>query len=105
VFNLGDDEPVSKRRFIEATAQALKLPPPRRSTPLWMARLLCSMMEGTARMQGAKEAPRLTQAKLKFLGMNLDFSIDKAKRVLGYRPRIGFDRGIQETMAWYRDNS
>jgi nucleoside-diphosphate-sugar epimerase len=104
VFNLGDDEPVSKRRFIEAIAAALKLPPPQKSVPLWLARLLCSVMEGAAHLRGAKEAPRLTQARLKFLGMNLDFNIDKAKRVLGYRPRVGFERGMQETMAWYRDN-
>jgi nucleoside-diphosphate-sugar epimerase len=104
VFNLGDDEPVSKRRFIEAIAAALKLPPPQKSVPLWLARLLCSLMEGSARLRSAKEAPRLTQARLKFLGMNLDFNIDKAKRVLGYRPRVGFERGMQETMAWYRGN-
>jgi nucleoside-diphosphate-sugar epimerase len=105
VFNLGDDEPVSKRRFIEAIAAAMKLPPPHRSVPLWQARLLCSLTEGMARLRGAKEAPLLTQAKLKFLGMNLDFSIEKAKRVLGYRPRVGFERGMQETMAWYRPKS
>jgi nucleoside-diphosphate-sugar epimerase len=104
VFNLGDDEPVSKRRFIEAIAAALKSPPPQKSVPLWLARLLCSLMEGAAHLRGAKEAPRLTQARLKFLGMNLDFNIAKAKRVLGYRPRVGFERGMQETMAWYRGN-
>jgi nucleoside-diphosphate-sugar epimerase len=105
VFNLGDGESVSKRRFIEAIASALKVPPPQRALKLWQARVLCFLMEGTARLRRAKEAPRLTQAKLKFLGMNLDFSIDKAKRVLGYRPRVGFERGMQETMAWYHQNS
>ena len=39
------------------------------------------------------------------MALNLDFSIDKAKRELGYRPRVGFDEGIQETMAWYRQNT
>jgi len=62
-------------------------------------------LERRARRRGAKEAPRLTQARLKFLGLNLDFSIEKAKRELGYRPKVSFDQGIQETMAWYRQTT
>ena len=34
----------------------------------------------------------LTKARLKFMTLNLDFSIDKAQRVLGYRPRGRFPR-------------
>jgi nucleoside-diphosphate-sugar epimerase len=44
----------------------------------------------------------LTQARLKFLGLNLDFSIEKAKRELGYQPRITFDQGMEKTIAWVR---
>ena len=39
--------------------------------------------------------PPLTRAGLKFLGYNLDFSIDKAKRELGYHPRTSFDEGMK----------
>jgi nucleoside-diphosphate-sugar epimerase len=105
VYNLTDGETVSKRQFIEAIADALKLEKPIRSPPLWVARLLTWWMEKMARLKGAKEAPKLTQARLKFLGLNLDFSIEKAKRELGYRPRIGFERAMQETMAWYKQNA
>lgn len=30
-------------------------------------------------------------------------SIDKAKRILGWEPSYTFERGIQETIAWYKD--
>jgi dTDP-D-glucose 4,6-dehydratase len=39
---------------------------------------------------------------LKFLGLNLDFSIEKAKRELGYCPRVSFEEGMAETVRWYR---
>jgi nucleoside-diphosphate-sugar epimerase len=104
IYNLTDGEPLSKRQFIEAIADALNLEKPTRSPPLWFARLLTWGMEKWARMKGATKAPKLTQARLKFLGLNLDFSIEKAKRELGYRPRVGFERGMQETMAWYKQN-
>jgi nucleoside-diphosphate-sugar epimerase len=36
----------------------------------------------------------LTRAQIKFMTLNLDFSIAKAKRMLGYRPRVDFQEGI-----------
>ncbi|MCI0455806.1 MAG: NAD-dependent epimerase/dehydratase family protein [Gemmataceae bacterium] len=105
VYNLTDGEPVSKRRFIEAVAEGMGLPKPQQSVPLWLARLLAWVLERRARRRGAAQAPRLTQARIKFLGLNLDFSIEKAKRELGYQPRVRFDQGMVETMAWYRQTT
>jgi nucleoside-diphosphate-sugar epimerase len=103
VFNLTDGEVVSKRRFIESLVQGLELPePPRGSVPLWLARFLAHHMERRARKRGAAKPPVLTQARLKFLGLNLDFSIEKAKRELGYNPRVSFEEGMRRTIAWYR---
>jgi nucleoside-diphosphate-sugar epimerase len=105
VYNLTDGEFVSKRRFIEAVAEGMGLEKPSRSLPLWLARAAAWLMERRARRTGAAQAPRLTQARLKFLGLNLEYSIEKAKRELGYRPRVDFNEAIKETMAWYRENS
>src|SRR5260370_41615105 len=104
IFNLTDGEPVSKRHFIEGIADGLGLPRPKGSVPLWVARLAAWWMEGAARRRNDPQPPRLTQGRLKFLGMNLDFSIEKAKRELGYQPRYTFDQGIGETIAWYKQN-
>jgi nucleoside-diphosphate-sugar epimerase len=106
VYNLTDGEFVSKRRFIEAIVAGLDLPKPRPlSVPLWLARIIAHVLEGQARRRGRATPPALTQARLKFLGLNLDFSIEKAKRELGYRPRFTFDEGMRETIAWYQANA
>lgn len=106
IYNLTDGELVSKRRFIEALVAGLGLPNPRPiSAPLWLARIVARVMENQARRKGKTKAPKLTQARLKFLGLNLDFSIEKAKRDLNYHPRFNFDRGMQETIAWYKANA
>jgi nucleoside-diphosphate-sugar epimerase len=103
VFNLTDGETVSKRRFIETIADGLGLPRPKPvSVPLWLARVLAWWREGQARRRNSPKAPRLTQGRLKFLGLNLDFSIAKARSQLGYRPRWTFDEGMRETLAWFR---
>jgi nucleoside-diphosphate-sugar epimerase len=30
-------------------------------------------------------------------------SIEKAEKILGFRPRVGLDEGLERTIAWYRD--
>jgi nucleoside-diphosphate-sugar epimerase len=59
-------------------------------------------MEANARRRGDPQPPRLTQARLKFLGLNLDFSIDRAHRELGYVPCYPFEQGLEQTVAWYK---
>jgi len=105
VYNLTDGESVSKRQFIDAIADGANVARPSRSVPLWLARTVGWFMERRARRRGAAEAPRLTQARLKFLGLNLGFSIDKARTQLGYQPRVHFADGIKQTMAWYRKDA
>jgi len=102
VYNLTDGDRVTKRKFFETIADGLGLPRPRRKVPLLVAKLVARVLEWRARRIGKKDSPRLTRARLKLLGLNLDFSIDKAKRELGYAPTIGFDEGMQETLAWFK---
>jgi|SRR5579884_402554 len=103
VYNLTDGEKVSKRRFIQTLADGVGVPrPPWLTAPLWLAKALAGFLEGRARRLNHPNPPILTQARLKFLGLNLDFSIEKAKRELGYRPAVPFEKGMAETVAWFR---
>ena len=31
-------------------------------------------------------------------------SIDRARELIGYEPKIGFEEGLQKTIQWFRDN-
>lgn len=99
VFNLTDGEPVSKRRFVTRVAQLDGLQPPTRKIPLKFAKFLANLVEGIAKLRGAKNPPIINKARYKFLGLNLDYSIEKARRLLGYRPPYTFDQGIERAMA------
>ena len=103
IYNLTDGAAVSKRQFIEALADGVGVArPPWLTVPMWLAKALAGWLEGRARRLNHPHAPILTQARLKFLGLNLDFSIDKAQRELGYRPAVSFEQGMAETVTWYR---
>ncbi|WP_245764605.1 NAD-dependent epimerase/dehydratase family protein [Planctomicrobium piriforme] len=97
-FNLTDGKLVSRIEFMETICEFGQLPKPVKHVPLPVAKGLAAAMETTYRILGKKEAPLLSQARIKFLGLNLDYSIDKARRQLGYEPKIAFRDGMRETM-------
>jgi nucleoside-diphosphate-sugar epimerase len=99
VFNLTDGQKISKRQFISRVAQLDGLDPPTRKIPLKLARVLATVVEGIARARGRKTPPLINKARYKFLGLNLDYSIEKARRVLGYNPPYTFEQGIEAAMA------
>jgi nucleoside-diphosphate-sugar epimerase len=99
VFNLTDGRPISKREFVGRVAELAGLKPPTRHIPLRLARFLAGSMEGIAKLCGAQRPPLINKARFKFLGLNLDFSIEKARRVLGYEPPFPFEQGIVRAMA------
>ena len=57
--------------------------------------LLVGPVEAIAKLRGRRTPPFLTRAQIKFMTLNLDYSIAKAKRVLGYQPRVDFHDGIR----------
>jgi nucleoside-diphosphate-sugar epimerase len=102
VFNVTDGEFVSKRRFFETVADGLGLPRPKRNIPLFLGRFLANWREAVFRRKNKPHPPLITQAKLKFVGLNLDFGIGKARTVLGYDPKTGFEEGMKAALEWYK---
>jgi nucleoside-diphosphate-sugar epimerase len=106
VYNLTDGEVVSKRRFFEAVSDGMGLPRSKQRLPRWLAGIVARVLERRMRRADARgKQPIITPAQFKFLLLNLDFSIEKAKRELGYRARFTFDQGMRETLAWYKQNA
>ncbi|MEO6808010.1 MAG: NAD-dependent epimerase/dehydratase family protein [Isosphaeraceae bacterium] len=99
VFNLTDGARVSKRAFISQVATLAGLKPPGRKIPLWLARLLATVLERRAKRRGDTTPPLVNKARYKFLGLNLDYSIAKAQRVLGYVPPYTTSQGLTEALA------
>jgi nucleoside-diphosphate-sugar epimerase len=101
-FNITDGRLVTKEEFVGTIAELAGVAAPSRSVPLGLAKVLAAALETVWRWRGKAQAPILSRARIKFLGLNLDYSIDKARRVLGYNPEVDFQQGIAETMRWFR---
>jgi nucleoside-diphosphate-sugar epimerase len=93
-FNIRDERLVTREEFVNTIADYLGKPHPRR-VPEFIPRLLVGPIERIAKLRGRKDPPFLTRAQIKFMTLNLDYSIGKAKRVLGYKPAVDFREGIR----------
>jgi nucleoside-diphosphate-sugar epimerase len=98
VFNLTDGDRVTKREFVGGVAERAGLPAPRRRVPLRLAWSLAVLMEWWAKQINSPEPPLVNKARYKFLGLNLDYSIAKAQRILGYHPPYSTQEGLDEAM-------
>ena len=98
VFNITDGRLVTKAEFIETIARAAQCPVPTKVVPIGIAKGLARVLEMTYKLLGKREAPLLSSARIKFLGLNLDYCIDKARQQLGYNPSLDFTEAMQLTM-------
>jgi nucleoside-diphosphate-sugar epimerase len=96
-FNIRDERLVTREEFIHSVADYIGKPRPKH-IPEWVGKALVGPVERIARLRGRKTPPFLTRAQMKFMTLNLDYSIAKAKRVLGYAPRVDFREGIVEAL-------
>ena len=99
VFNITDGQRVSKKQFVGQVATLAGLKPPRRKIPRKLAWILAVLLERRAKRRGSTEPPLVNKARYKFLGLNLDFSIEKAKRILGYQPPYTTEAGLKAAVA------
>jgi nucleoside-diphosphate-sugar epimerase len=98
VFNVTDGPRVSKKQFIGKVAELAGLKPPRRRIPLWLAWTLAVLLERRAKRKGLTTPPLVNKARYKFLGLNLDYSIEKARKILGYVPPFTTVQGLIAAM-------
>ena len=95
VFNIRDPRAVTRQEFINTICDAAGMARPTKVVPLPVAKVLATLMEFTWKLLRKQDAPLLNSARIKFLGMNLDYSIDKAIRQLGYAPQTDFREAMR----------
>jgi len=72
-----------------------------RSVPELLGKLVALGMEITSKFTGKQ--PKVTRQAVGFLTRKARFSIEKARRELGYQPRLSLKEGMQITEQWLRE--
>lgn len=100
IYNIRDERLVDRNEYIGTVCDAIGARMPRR-VPCWLAKRAIKPMAAIARMIGKTTPPRVTKPRYKFMALNLEYSIEKAKRELGYVPKVDFKQGIPIALEPY----
>jgi nucleoside-diphosphate-sugar epimerase len=69
--------------------------------PAWPLQVAGSLCEAVCVPLGVE--PPLHRRRVDFWTKSRAFRIEKARRLLGYAPRVGVEEGVATTAAWYRE--
>lgn len=101
IYILTGNEPVQLWRLVELVAEAVGVPAPRLKVPIGPLYVLGCAVEIVCRPLGID--PPLYRRRFDFFRKDRAFTIEKAKRELGFMPKVDLKSGIRETASWYVD--
>lgn len=99
-YLIGDEKPHTLNQLILSIAQALGVDLVVRHYPfwpLWVAAVACEVIYKPLPME-----PPLFRRRVDWFRQNRAFSIEKARRELGYQPKINLKEGLAKTAVWYQ---
>jgi nucleoside-diphosphate-sugar epimerase len=100
-YLLVNDEPVTQRGYLDAIAEHLGAPRPRRRVPYGTALLLGKTCELGAHLLRRAQPPPLMEYGVRVLGGENRFDISRARAELGFAPRIAMRAGVRESVEWF----
>lgn len=99
IYILGGPRPVTKREWANNIAKAVGIKPPNLGIPVSLAWWGAIIMEPIGRLIGF-DAP-LTRSRVLAMSKCWGMDISKARRELGYAPRVDLAEGAGRTVSYY----
>ena len=102
-YTIADDRRVTQVEYLNTIADFLGVPPVSRKIPYFPLLTAGRSAELVWRALGRRNStpPPVTTYGVTLLGGNQEFSIEKARRDLGYQPEYDMIRGVFEGVNWF----
>jgi len=101
-YNASDGSDVSWRKYMDKLAKIVGVSSPKTVIPYRLAYFAGWIMEKVYGVLRIQSRPLLTRMMVELFGTDQGFPIDKARRELGYEPRVNFDEGMSHVEEWLR---
>ena len=72
--------------------------------PKWLLYPIAFKLELFYTIFKAKDPPFLTRARLNMFYDNIEYSTEKAQKILSFKNEFSLEEGIKRTVKWYKDN-
>ena len=99
-FMATDGEKITFEVLCERIATGIHSPPPSFYLPYNLVYILAGLLEGVYHLIQSKKRPLLTRQAVRMLSSTAVVDASKARRVLGWSPRISQNDAIKRTMDW-----
>ncbi|WDP90776.1 MAG: NAD-dependent epimerase/dehydratase family protein [Desulfobacter sp.] len=102
IFTIGGETYTTLSELCNLIADILNKPRPMLKVPykpVFAASVICEKFCNILKIN-----PVLFPRRVEFFALDRAFSINKAKRILGYEPKVSLQEGIRKTARWYIDN-
>jgi 2-alkyl-3-oxoalkanoate reductase len=100
-YLIADERYYSIEDIVRAVGRALDIPVKIHHFPVMPLVVAGHIVEAVCRPFGI--APPIFPRRVDWYRQNRAFDITRAKRELGYVPKVGLDEGLRRTAAWYLD--
>lgn len=100
-FIAAGDEYIPLNRLVGIVADELGVQPPRLrlpAAPIMAMAHLCEKVCAPFSME-----PPLHRRRVSFFTSNRAFSVEKARKLLGFQPRVSWREGARATIGWYQE--
>lgn len=101
-FNITSGERVNWAEYTAYACEVLGLPEPRMNIPLGPAFAIARFLEAVYHLFRIDSAPTLTLYRISQVAYDYSFSIERARRVLGFEPRVGWKEALTLAAEDYR---
>ncbi|WP_334078736.1 NAD-dependent epimerase/dehydratase family protein [Microbulbifer sp. M83] len=95
IFVAADGYGITWKQYLGDLARLAGAPAPA-SVPNRLARALAPVLEWFGHLRGQKERPLVTRQSYRLMGGPNEFSVDKARRQLGYQPVVTYQQAMSE---------
>jgi nucleoside-diphosphate-sugar epimerase len=99
-YLIADEEYLEIEDIVKRTGEALKVNVKIKHYPVTPLVIMGHIFEKACKPFGI--TPPIFPRRVDWYRQNRAFKIDKAKRDLGYKPKVGIDEGLRRTAEWYK---
>lgn len=100
-YQVSGDDVVTIKEFVDLSARIMGIRVKTMCVPYFMVTGVAATAEMMGRIVGRE--PPLIRSRVEFLGRDQAYSISKARRDVGFNPKISISEGMATTIAWYKN--
>ena len=103
-YNITNDKPLTQKQMLQAIAYEIGASPPRLHIPYRALYAAGYLAERLVMLAPSRARPPITRLGVAFFGADNRYAIGKARRELGYSPKVGLRDAVRITAAWYQQH-